>query len=200
MSAQDAKSGAEIVASDEALRLAWVASHLHAVSQARFADFWEQQIGIALDWRKAWEASRGLQTESPWRDKRGRRPLKPESEQLESGEPALWEWMVADEPALGLLRVVYRLPNDGLPRDELREVLEELAGVRQVIELSSDREIIVVALTRDLEEAENLRAQIEDHAVGQSVRMDLVTRESHQPARRTWIELVRRELGLPSPE
>ncbi len=104
--------------------------------------------------------------------------------------------MVVDEPALGLLRLLLRLPNDGLPRPELLEALRGLPGIRQVLEVSSDREILAVGLARDLREAEDLRARVQDHAVGQSVRMDIISAESHRPAERTWVELARRQLEL----
>lgn len=71
-----------------------------------------------------------------------------------------------------------------------------MPGIRQVIEVSSDREVLAVALVRDLAEADDLRARVEDYAPGQPVRMDVVNWESHMPARRTWVDLACRELGL----
>jgi len=105
-------------------------------------------------------------------------------------------WIAADETALGLQRVLFRLPNDGLPRPALLAALETMPGIRQVIEVSSDREVIVVAVVRDLDEAGDLRALLEDHAPGQPVRMDLITVESHLPTRLTWIRLARHQLKL----
>ncbi len=107
-----------------------------------------------------------------------------------------WDWLLVDEAALGLLRVLYRLPNNGLPRPGLLEALSGIGGIRQIIEVSGDLEVLVVAIVEDLQEAQRLRARIQDHAIEQPVRMDLLNYESHEPARQTWIQLARRQLKL----
>ena len=183
---------------ERARRFAWVAARLHGVSKPFFRDFTREQLGWELDYNKASKAASPLSARSSWRGKQGRPRTKPPPQGSPDTAPALWEWMLVDEPALALLRVLYRLPNDGLPRPELLEVLARLGGVRQIIEISGDLEVLVIAIVENLEEANHLRARIQDHAVGQPVRMDLLSHENHQPARQTWIGLARRQLGLNS--
>jgi hypothetical protein len=194
-SSAGAASGAAPAASAAALRYAWMAAHVHDVSTACFADFTETELGVRLNWKRAWRAVEGIEEQSRWRNKKGSEPATP-SPGARTQAPVMRPWIVTDETALGLQRVLFRLPNDGLPRPALLAALETLPGIRQLIEVSSDREVIVVAVVRDLDEARDLRALLEDHAPGQPVRMDLITVESHLPTRLTWIQLARHQLKL----
>jgi len=189
-----ASGGAPPAASAAGLRYAWMAARVHDVSTSRFSEFAETELGVRLNWKRVWRAVEGVEERSRWRNKKGAGSAAPPSPV--APPPIIRPWIVADETALGLQRVLFRLPNDGLPRPALLATLEEMPGIRQVIEVSSDRELIVVAVVRDLDEAADLRALIEDHAPGQPVRMDVIISESHVPARRTWIQLARDQLKL----
>jgi hypothetical protein len=180
--------------SKASLRRVWIAAALHSVSESRFKKFTRTYFGAPTTYKQAWTAAGSLKEASPWRGAAGR----PRGEDTESPparpEPSLRAWLVVDEPALGLTRVLYRLGNDGLPRPDLVNALGELAGVRQVIEVGSDRELLIIGIVEDIAEARDLRARIEDHAVGQPVRMDLIEHEDHTPARATWIGLASRQI------
>lgn len=184
----------ELQLSKESLRRIWVTSRLHAVSSSFLKRFSTEQFDLEVKYGQAWGAAGALQAKSPWREKPGPRGDKSGVEPSPAPPAALWDWVVVDEPALGLLRFLYRLPNNGLPRPQLLDVLAGLPGVRQLVEVSGDLEILVVAVVEDLKEAEDLRSRIQDHATGEPVRMDLISHENHQPARRTWIELARRQV------
>jgi hypothetical protein len=177
-------------------RFAWVAARLHSVSRPFFEEFTREQLGSPIQYEQAWKATGRLQAPSRWRGRQGRPRANPSSPTEARPAPALWDWVLVDEPALGLLRVLYRLPNDGLPRPALLEAVAALRGVRQIIEVANDREILAIALVENLEEADRLRARIQDHAIDQPVRMDLLSHETHEPARLTWIELARTQLRL----
>ena len=148
----------------------------------------------------AWTAENGLPTTSQTTFQRAVGPVKA-AEPLKGARgrrgdrhpkeaPLIREWLLVEEQALGILKVIYRLPNDGLPQDALCEQAGKLIGVRQIIETGSDRELIVIALVRDLIAARDLRARLEDLAPGRSVRMDLVEFEDQTPAVRTWRRLA----------
>ena len=86
--------------------------------------------------------------------------------------------------------MLYRLPNDGMPQQRLLDELWRLTGVRQVIEASSDRELLIIGLVRTEQEARLLRGRIEDLAPGRSVKMDVVESEDWRAARRTWMHVA----------
>lgn len=102
----------------------------------------------------------------------------------------MWDWLLVNEEALAVRKVVYRLPNDGRPQAELIAAIRRLEGVRQIIETASDRELILVGLVSDEPAARALRGRLEDLAPGRSVRMDAVEYEDHQPSVRTWQALA----------
>jgi hypothetical protein len=132
---------------------------------------------------------------SPFKAPRGRR-----GERRTKEAPALKEWMLVEEPRLGLRKVLFRVANDGLPQPRLIEALRSLTGLAQIIETSYDREILAVAVVRTDGEARDLRSRVEELAPDRGVRMDLIETESHEPAARTWLEIARREATHPLPE
>jgi hypothetical protein len=109
--------------------------------------------------------------------------------------PLIWsDWLRLDEVGLGLHKLLIRIPNDGLPLDDLVAYLRELPGIRQVIETQEDNEVFAVALCRNEAEKQDLRALIRERApAGVSVRMHVIRLEDQSPAIRTWLELARRE-------
>jgi hypothetical protein len=83
-----------------------------------------------------------------------------------------------------------RILGRGRKQPELIEWLEQLPGVRQIIETSFDRELIVLVLFRDAAEGEAIRAQIEEHAPDRGLTWQEVIREEHLPAIQTWKKLA----------
>jgi hypothetical protein len=193
--AADSPAPPQAAVSPRAYRLAWVAARLHSVSKPHFARFTAERLRAELSWEQARLATRPLRERSSWRGRQGRPPANP-MPGASPERPVLREWLAVEEPEFGLLRVLYRLPNDGLPRPALLAALAGLPGMRQLREVEGDREVLAVALVEDMGGAAALRARIEDHAPGGAVRMDMVSYETHEPARRTWIELARAQLGL----
>lgn len=166
----------------------WIAAKLHEILDGDLPEWTGNRFEHALDTKTLLATAKIRRPLA----RTGRPPQGPHPRRV-TREPAIFDWFWVDEPKLGLLRILFRLPNDGLPRPDLMDAMKELPGIRQVIETKTDREIIAIGLVRNLDEADHLRARIEEQAPDQSVRMDLVQEEDHLVARRTWLEIAQRE-------
>ena len=169
------------VATKDQLRRSWIAARLAGVGVQGVAA-WCDSRGLPSASQSTFERAVGeIRAESPLKGKRGR-PGGPHP----THPAALWDWLLVDEPSLGVRKMIYRLPNDGMPQAGLIAAVGGLSGVRQILETGSDRELIIVALVHTDEAAHDLRARLEDLAPGRSVKMDPVEHEDHQPAIATW--------------
>ena len=181
-----ARIGTRAPSPDE-LRRSWIAARLS---------------GVGVEDVPSWTKDQGLPTASKTSFQRAVGPVRAGATQQSwpdaSGtggheeRPLLRDWLLVDEAQLGIKKVVYRIANDGLVQPELIAAIALLEGVRQVLETSSDRMLIIVALVCDDPGARDLRARIEELAPGRAVRMDDVTWEDHSPAARAWVEVARR--------
>jgi hypothetical protein len=109
----------------------------------------------------------------------------------------LSDWLLVDEAALGLLKVLFDVPGAWQARDALHEMLDTTPGVRQFIEVDEDYSLLVLALARTRREADDLRARLQEHVPHGTVTMRTVRAESFAPTPKTWTDLVRRELEDP---
>ena len=170
----------------EQLRRAWVAARLAEVGSKQIPAWCEEQ-GLPFASLSSFERAVGpIRAESPLKGQRGR-PGRRRAKKA----PVVRDWLLVDETALGVRKMIYRLPNDGMSQPGLIDAVQELEGVRQILETGSDRELIVIALLADDAGAHALRAEIERLAPERSVRMDAVEYEDHQPSVRTWRTLAR---------
>ncbi|HEX2097264.1 MAG TPA: hypothetical protein VHF50_07850 [Solirubrobacterales bacterium] len=169
-------------------RLLWVASKLNGKTDASFEGWCREEIGIEARIDEARDHIKALRP----RSRRGR-PATKSKPKREARKDAVIDWLLVDEQELELLPVLYRLPNDGMPRPELYKAVAGLPGVRQAIETKGDRELLIVGLVRSVSEADDLRERIAEHAPGQAVKMDLIERETQRPAVATWRWLAKRE-------
>ena len=171
----------------EQLRRTWVAARLNGVP-TRLVQQWAHDNDLHASSSSGFERAVGpVRAVSELQGSRGRPGRRQQKERA-----LIRDWLLVNEESLGLVKMVYRLPNDGMPQAELLERLGTLIGVRQVIETGSDREVIVIALVRDSGAARLLRGQLEDLVPGRSVRMDTVEWEDHTAAGPTWTHLARR--------
>ncbi len=169
------------------LRRAWVAARLNGVRTVDIPD-WTQRHDLPSASGSSFErAVAPLRAISPSQRKRGRGGGGAPRHQRDG----IREWLLVDESVLGVRKVLYRLPNDGLPQPNLLNAIASLNGTRQVLEAGSDRELIVVALVRTEEEANDLRSRLEELAPGRSVKMDPVSDETWSAAPGTWIAVAR---------
>jgi hypothetical protein len=170
----------------EELRRSWVAARLAQVGTKEIPE-WCKKRGLPTASLSSFERAVGpVRAESPLKGQRGR-----PGQRLPKKAPAMWEWLLVDEEALDVRKMVYRLPNDGRPQADLIAGVRRSEGVRQILETGSDRELIVVALVADEKAARALRGRLERLAPGRSVRMDAVEYEDHQPSVRTWRALAK---------
>lgn len=168
------------------LRRSWIAARLAGVG-SKDVPTWALENGLPTASLATFERAVGpIRASSPLKSDRGR-PGK----RRPKDAPRIWDWILVDERALDIDKVVLRISNDGTRRDELREQLGSLEGVRQVIECGSDRELIVVGLVRGRAEASELRARIEALSSDRAVRMDYVDWEDSSGAKATWAWLAR---------
>jgi hypothetical protein len=155
--------------------LAYVAARLSCSSLEEHDDFIRQELGLRFSARSARRA--------------GERRLSHGAPRAQL-DPDRWlrNWILVDELALGLRMARVVFPGKGKPRPRLRESLEKLPGVVQVIELkrSHDLETIVV-FTDDQERADTSRAL---SLLGQFSWSEILY-ETHDPAAMTWARQAR---------
>lgn len=175
---------------DQTTRVAYIAARAHGVRVDDVPAWVADHLGIKITRRQIQDAVGPIRAESAHKQRRGRKGVP----RLVKREPILHEGLVVDEAKLGLRRVLFRLANEGWPQPALLQDLEGLAGVRQVLEVDSTRELIIVALVVSLEDADDLRAQIEERAPGRPVRRDFISYESTAAAAATWLRLAQRTI------
>ena len=66
-------------------------------------------------------------------------------------------------------------------------------GIRHVVETKGDGDIIALGVARNIDEADDLQARVQEQAPGQGVRMRLIERESQAGAADTWLDLADRQ-------
>jgi hypothetical protein len=101
------------------------------------------------------------------------------------------EQLLIDEHALGLEKVIIRVPGAQEGQGALRAHVLALPQVRQVIEGETSGDLYAVAVVRNGEERRALRAQL-DELGGARPEMEPVAFETHEPMRRLWRGLATR--------
>jgi hypothetical protein len=106
----------------------------------------------------------------------------------------LEEWLIVDEPRLGLERWLVVVEGTGRSPAPLASALGRVTGVRQVIETGARRDLYVVVLCRGTERRHAVRARIEE-LTDQPIYWDEILSETHDPAAATWAWLAREAAG-----
>lgn len=177
------------------LRYAWVASRFHGLPARELPAFLQDEIKVEPVSEDTVEnAMEGLKGSGPKRKRGGGPPP------AANPDAVVWpDWLRVDEIKLGLRKALIRIPNDGWPVDDLVDALRSMSGLRQIMVTKEDREIFAVLLYRNEDEADNLRARIEEHAgPNLRVRMHEIDYETDEPTKQTWLEIARREADEPS--
>jgi hypothetical protein len=188
---------AEAPPDERLVQYAWIAARLNdiGVSGENFADWTEANFGERLTRRDLDAHVMPLTPPS----KQGRRRKRPGSAPRREGPtPALMDALRVDEKRLGLLTLLFELPNPRfVARPGLFEWLESQAGIKQVIELREDGDIVALGVVRTHEEAGHLKSlvqeQVAERGEEQGVRMRVIERESHAGAAGTWFQLAKRQ-------
>jgi hypothetical protein len=109
-----------------------------------------------------------------------------------AGRPAPFEErLLVDEHALGLEKVVIRVPGVRESQGERRARLRALPQLRQLIETEVSGDLYAVAVVRNSDERRALRDQLDE--LGDPLpEMEPVRFETQAPARRMWCWLAER--------
>lgn len=157
----------------------------------RAHDQYFRQLGLRISGRGARRAAEGYLVQSPHKNAPGPTSVTPQRRRRR--RRALRPWLLVNEHALGLETALVRFPGSGQRQDHLRRALERLPGVRHVIELQRDRELLAVVVFSGVAERLALQAQLEEIA---EVRIwDDISYETLEPSVRTWIDRAKRAAG-----
>jgi hypothetical protein len=167
--------------------MAFVAARLHGIPFNGVPEWAETHLGLRFSKTRMQNALASVRLSSAHK----KRPGPPGAASCVPEDPFIEDSLVIDEQKLGVLRVLFRLPNDGLPQAQLLEDLEGLPGVRQILELDSTRDVLVVALAGSMSDADDLRARIQDFVPGRGVVRDIISFESHAAMPATWKRLAK---------
>ena len=167
--------------------IAYVAARLAGVPNRAMDAFLANDLKVRASASSVERTVAPMRAASPYKRRTG--PKRPTATR-KSSAPAFWDWLLVDESRLGVRKAVVKILGIGRKQDGLIDWLGELPGVRQIIETSFDRELIIIVLFRDSAEGESIRAQIEEHAPDRGVTWQEIMREEHLPAVQTWKHLA----------
>jgi hypothetical protein len=167
--------------------IAYVAARLAGVPNRAMDEFLGEDLKVRASASSVERTVAPMRAASPYKRRTG---PKRSTAANKSVAPAFWDWLLVDESRLGVRKALVRILGFGRRQDGLIDWLRELPGVRQIIETSFDRELIIVVLFRDSGEGERIRAQIEEHAPDRGLTWQEILREEHLPAVQTWRHLA----------
>jgi hypothetical protein len=98
--------------------------------------------------------------------------------------------LLVEEHKLDLDTAVVRFPGVGKRQSDLLGKLLTVRGVRQILELATDRDLLVVVVFDGRSDRIRLRAELEELA--DSMTWEDIESETHRPAIATWKHLARR--------
>lgn len=165
---------------------AYVAARLAGVPATRHGEYFHDSLGVAVSGQQAERAVAPIRESSPWKGERGRPGARKPKR-----APLLRDWLVVDELRVGLEKSLVKVEGDGRHDASLVRSLERMPGVRQLLELGTRRDLLMVILTRDRAERDALRARIAEFT-DRPIFWDEVLVETHRPAEGTWASLARR--------
>jgi hypothetical protein len=171
-----------------ALRRAFIAARLEGKKFDEVPAWVQQHLGLETSKSRVQAAVGAVRQKSPHKAS----PGPPPAQRAAAPAPLIRESFVVDEPALGIGRVLFRITNDGRPQGSLLRALEKVEGVRQIIELDSTLDILVVALVTSQQESDDLRARLRDLAGDRGVERETISFESFAPMQATWRRLAER--------
>jgi hypothetical protein len=169
-------------------RFAWVAAAYQGKRWQAFQGWVADELGVRVPMAEVTRHVNAVRT----RTNRGRKAKSPRA--APPSENLIEDWVRVDEGALGLLKLLFRIPGDFHRREQMHQALNTLVGIRSFMEIGSDLELLAVGLVRNMDEADDLRREIQRVVPQHTVQMDIISAESHAPTRSTWIQIARREL------
>jgi hypothetical protein len=122
--------------------------------------------------------------------KRAGQRVRDEAREAGRDDP-LTEWMMVDEHALGLEKVIIRVPGSTADIGRVRALLTALPVIRHLIEGEVTGDLYAVAVVRNGEERRDLRTQLDEMA-DPAPFMEPIRHEDQLRARGLWRELAQR--------
>jgi hypothetical protein len=104
---------------------------------------------------------------------------------------SLKKWVLVREADLDLDVSLLRFKAGERTSDEIFEVLEEVSGIRQLLQIASTGEVLAVAVFDGARARRELRAVIRERLQIRP-QWDEIEQETFDPALRTWRELARK--------
>jgi hypothetical protein len=152
-----------------------VAARLNDIEQGNYEPFFRDRLHLKIGENGARRAAKTRRQKA--RDQGVRPPFQ--------------DWLLVDELALGLEKVVIRVPGASRGSGEVRARLLALPQIRQLIEAEVTGDLYAIGVIRNGEERRALRAQLEELS-DERPHMEPVAYETHEPARAMWRTLARR--------
>lgn len=181
-------------------RYAWLAAKYEGQPGRGIPEFFRRHFGVDVSEDTVDNEVRPVRQPSKLKKPRGPRGVPSRPPQA-TPEPMIWtDWLLADEHALGLKKLLLRIPNDGQDLDHLVTALTSMPGIRQVVQTKEDQEVFAIAILRTDAEEENLRARVHEHAPGHRIRVHSIRYESHDPTPTTWLWIAKNEAAAQSSE
>jgi hypothetical protein len=168
---------------------AYVAGRLAGISLAEQPGFFEAQLGVKIGRDGAEGAAARRRHPQPGKRKRGPIASAPQSP-VQAEDAALFDWLLVEEHKLGLDTALIRFPGVGKRQGELLGALSKVRGVRQILELSRERDIIAVVVFDGRDDRMRLRTELEEFAV--AMVWEDIESETHRPAITAWKHLAQR--------
>jgi hypothetical protein len=109
----------------------------------------------------------------------------------DAARASLTKWMLVSEGDLDLDVSLLRFEPGRRSPEEIFQVLEDMAGIRQILRLGTSGEVLAVAVFDGARARRELRAVIQER-LGMRPRWDEVESETFAPATRTWRDLARK--------
>lgn len=106
-----------------------------------------------------------------------------------AGVPRMRTWLLIDEPAADLDVSLLRFPGDGRPQPDLFEALQMMPGVRQLLQLAGEGDVLAVVIFDGARARRQLRSRLQ-RELGVTPSWQEVERESWQPAVGSWRALA----------
>src|SRR5947207_2841916 len=136
--------GAVAQAESRGALFAFITARLYGSPTREHDAFFRDELGIRVSRSGAETAARPYRLTSPRKRPRGTARSEPSRR-----EPILRDWLLVDERRLNLETVLLRFPGDGRRQSALLAMLDDVPGIRQVIETASRREVVAIAVVRD---------------------------------------------------
>lgn len=170
----------------------YIAGRLAGVCVTDQARFYEVELRVRIG-RDGAEHAAGLRRHpQPGKRARGPAPAQPQPV-VRPEDAALREWLLVEEHKLDLDSAMIRFPGSGRRQSDLLRGLDGVHGVRQVIELSEQRDVLAIVIFDGRDDRRRLRAELEELAW--SMIWEDIESESHDPATATWKHLARHAAG-----